>query len=177
MAIDDDDWDHQMEDYDSAGPSHITGAWAGTEAYPLGNAGLPIPVELASESQPPVQSAIPELAGLHCEPHIPHGSGDAEYRLIDAAGRVVAIIDPEMAFDAPADVAEALVVSARAHAGDPVMSAAHDMLAALKATRPALILLGNYIGNEWPGGGGIDAFDRCEIIGSVRTAIDKAEGR
>ena len=35
----------------------------------------------------------------------------------------------------------------------------------------ALELLGNYIGNEWKGGGGIAAFDRCAIIGKLREAM------
>jgi len=38
--------------------------------------------------------------------HIPRGSGDAEYHIVTSEGTVVAIIDPNMAFDDPADLAE-----------------------------------------------------------------------
>ncbi|MCW5697351.1 MAG: hypothetical protein KIS96_11550 [Bauldia sp.] len=37
------------------------------------------------------------FAGYTVEPHIPHGSGDAEFRIVDGE-RVIAIIDPDMAF-------------------------------------------------------------------------------
>ena len=68
--------------------------------------------------------------------------------------------------------------------GDPVIpskanaamfAASPDMFAALEKATPALILLGNYIGNEWRGGGGIESFDRCGIIEEIRAAIAKAK--
>lgn len=49
------------------------------------------------------------------------------------------------------------------------------MLALLERAIPQLILLGNYIGNEWPGGGGIEAFDRCALIGDVRALLSELE--
>jgi hypothetical protein len=49
------------------------------------------------------------------------------------------------------------------------------LLAALKETITPLILLGDYIGNEWEGKIGIPAFDRCAIIGRVRVAIATGE--
>lgn len=51
-----------------------------------------------------------------------------------------------------------------------------DLIAALRATIPALVLLGDYIGNEHKGKIGIPAFDRCAIIGQAKDAIDHAEG-
>ena len=69
--------------------------------------------------------------------------------------------------------------------GDPVIpakenaamfAAGPDLLAALEKTIPALVLLGNFIGNEWHGGGGINSFDRCALIGEIRAAIAKAKG-
>lgn len=50
-----------------------------------------------------------------------------------------------------------------------------DILSALKAAQAPLILLGNYIGNEWPGGGGILPFDRCAAVLSVHNAIAALE--
>ena len=45
------------------------------------------------------------------------------------------------------------------------------LVEALRDAIPALILLGNYIGNDWKGGGGIEAFDRCAIIGQARALL------
>jgi hypothetical protein len=40
-------------------------------------------------------------------PHIPHGSGDAEYRILAMPSRIpVAVIDPEMVLDDPSEVAD-----------------------------------------------------------------------
>jgi hypothetical protein len=44
--------------------------------------------------------------------HIPKGSADAEYRIVDLASDnhdVVAIIDPHQIYDDPSDVAEEIV--------------------------------------------------------------------
>jgi hypothetical protein len=51
-----------------------------------------------------------------------------------------------------------------------------DLIVALRATIHALVLLGDYIGNEHKGKIGIPAFDRCAIIGQAKDAIDHAEG-
>jgi hypothetical protein len=51
-----------------------------------------------------------------------------------------------------------------------------DLVAAGRAALPALILLGDFIGNTYGGKTGIAAFDRCEVITNLRTAIDAAEG-
>ena len=41
------------------------------------------------------------------EAHIPHGSGDAEYLIIEVTtGAVVALVDPHMLLDDPLKVAE-----------------------------------------------------------------------
>ncbi|MHB1869631.1 MAG: hypothetical protein ACYCT1_02085 [Steroidobacteraceae bacterium] len=50
-----------------------------------------------------------------------------------------------------------------------------DLVASLRATIPALVLLGDYIGNEHKGKAGIPAFDRCAIIGQAKGAIAHAE--
>ena len=50
-----------------------------------------------------------------------------------------------------------------------------DLIASLRATLPALVLLGDYIGNEHKGKIGIPAFDRCAIIGQAKDAIEHAE--
>ena len=50
-----------------------------------------------------------------------------------------------------------------------------DLIASLRATIPALVLLGDYIGNEHKGKVGIPAFDRCAIIGQAKDAIEHAE--
>jgi hypothetical protein len=54
------------------------------------------------------------------------------------------------------------------------MTVAPKLLAALEEVIIPLILLGDYIGNEWEGKTGIPAFDRCAIIGRVRDAIASA---
>lgn len=56
------------------------------------------------------------------------------------------------------------------------VTAERDALAeALRETRQPLILLGNYIGNEYAGGGGIPAFDRRAIIGRCAAALADAD--
>lgn len=53
------------------------------------------------------------------EAHIPHGSGDADYRLFlkDKAGKkaVIASVDPECIMDNAGDIAEKLAVAITAH--------------------------------------------------------------
>ena len=56
-----------------------------------------------------------------------------------------------------------------------IFTAAPDLIRVLGKAIPALILLGNYIGNEWHGGGGIESFDRCAIIGEARAILAKAK--
>jgi hypothetical protein len=53
--------------------------------------------------------------------------------------------------------------------------AARAMLAALKECQPALIRLGDFIGNKHDGSNGIGAFDRCAIIGRCLDAMRAAE--
>lgn len=52
-----------------------------------------------------------------------------------------------------------------------------DLIASLRATIPALVLLGDHIGNEHKGKIGIPAFDRCAIIGQAKDVIEHAERR
>ncbi|WP_192361444.1 hypothetical protein [Mesorhizobium mediterraneum] len=42
LAIEDNDWSGQKEDYESSGESHVTGIWEGAEAAYLGPA-IPVP--------------------------------------------------------------------------------------------------------------------------------------
>jgi hypothetical protein len=51
------------------------------------------------------------------------------------------------------------------------------LLTALEATLPALIRLGDFVGNVDTGGAsGLGTIDRCAIIHQVRDAIDKSRG-
>jgi len=52
---------------------------------------------------------------------------------------------------------------------------APDLLAAAQAALPALVLLGDYIGNAFAGKTGIPAFDRCAVIDDLKNAIAAAE--
>lgn len=55
--------------------------------------------------------------------------------------------------------------------------AAKDMLAALEASVPALVRLGDFVGNVDEGGAsGQGRIDRCAILLAVRDAIAKAKG-
>lgn len=48
------------------------------------------------------------------EPHIPHGSGDAEHRIIDReTGTVIATIDPNMVLEDPGEFARFIVEACR----------------------------------------------------------------
>jgi hypothetical protein len=69
------------------------------------------------------------------------------------------------------EAAEARLVACETRNGAMLMT----LLAALRETITPLILLGDYIGNEWEGKTGIPAFDRCAIIGRVRAAIATGE--
>jgi len=52
LAIDDEDWFNQKEDYESAGPTYLTGVWPGNDtAYCV--PALAIPPEFAHEGGPP----------------------------------------------------------------------------------------------------------------------------
>jgi hypothetical protein len=59
--------------------------------------------------------------------------------------------------------------------GSALEKTTRDLIASLRATIPALVLLGDYIGNEHKGKIGILAFDRCAIIGQAKDAIEHAE--
>jgi hypothetical protein len=50
-----------------------------------------------------------------------------------------------------------------------------DLLAAARAALPALVLLGDYIGNTFGGKRGIGPFDRCAIIAGLKDAIAATE--
>jgi hypothetical protein len=61
---------------------------------------------------------------------------------------------------------------ARLETARAVNEEAPDVLATLRDARQAVVLLGNYIGNAWLGGGGIPAFDRCELIERINALLD-----
>jgi hypothetical protein len=80
---------------------------------------------------------------------------------------------------AHAILAEVAACASRALAG--YLAAARltgrdDLVAAGRAALPALILLGDFIGNTFGGKPGIPAFDRCQLIADLNTAISAAEG-
>ena len=57
-----------------------------------------------------------------------------------------------------------------------LVRAAPDLLAALEAAIPALIRLGDFVGNVDPGGvSGLGQIDRCALIAQARQAISKAK--
>lgn len=58
-----------------------------------------------------------------------------------------------------------------------LIAAAPELLAALQATLSPLILLGDFIGNEFSGSAGIEPFNRCEIILNAINAIARATGQ
>ena len=49
LALEHDDWEHCEEDYDSSGPEHVTGVWAGTKAYQGRSFRVPIQFQDRSE--------------------------------------------------------------------------------------------------------------------------------
>lgn len=60
FALESEDWEKAAKDYDSSGPTYVTGAWAG-EVEPYTSDGLPIPAEYeygarnrAATAEPPV---------------------------------------------------------------------------------------------------------------------------
>jgi len=59
--------------------------------------------------------------------------------------------------------------------GSVLEKTTRDLVAARRATIPALVLLGDYIGNAHKGKIGIPAFDRCAIIGQAKDVIEHAE--
>lgn len=62
--------------------------------------------------------------------------------------------------------------------GGSLVTAAAEMLDALRQAVKPLERLGDFIGNVDAGGAsGLGPFDRCEILLAVRRAIAKAEGR
>lgn len=73
------------------------------------------------------------------------------------------------------DAVRAAIAKAKAELDAPPASTIADLIEALRATIPALTLLGNHIGNKWGGGDGIKAFDRCEIILNAKNALQKLE--
>lgn len=81
-------------------------------------------------------------------------------QILSLKADIVARLDPWRGDDKPEMDANARL-----------LAAAPMLLGALEATLPALVLLGNYIGNEWKGGGGIEPFDRCLLIERINACI------
>ena len=78
LAIEDDDWEGQKEDYESAGETYVTGAWAG-DVPPYSLPALPIPSHFTEELQRKAEHfevllgllkifALPPDAGMADEP-------------------------------------------------------------------------------------------------------------
>jgi hypothetical protein len=72
---------------------------------------------------------------------------------------------------------ERVAIAFECEANARLIGAAPELLAALEAAIPALIRLGDFIGNTDTGGAsGQGPFDRCAILVQVRDAISKARG-
>ena len=63
------------------------------------------------------------------------------------------------------------VIAPAAEGGQPATT---ELLAAARAAIPALVLLGDFIGNTFDGKAGIPAFDRCAVILALRKGLAKA---
>lgn len=104
---------------------------------------------------------------------------DGEWHIEDATDSRIVSRHPEFPDDEEYVVCDAESSDAALTEWDgpnlKLIAKAPKMLALLERAIPQLILLGNYIGNEWPGGGGIEAFDRCALIGDVRALLSSLE--
>lgn len=56
FAMENEDWADEKKDYDSAGPTRVTGAWAGSVAYEADQ--LPVPVDDAANATSLMAEAI-----------------------------------------------------------------------------------------------------------------------
>jgi hypothetical protein len=107
--------------------------------------------------------------GIHLEP----GSADGYWHIVDADsdnGDTLAVVDP---YGFGEDLGWDVDAIAR------LVAAAPDLLAALRAALPAVIRLGDFIGNgdiEVPVSG-LAINDRCAIVAQIRAALAKAEGK
>lgn len=103
------------------------------------------------------------------EAHIPHGSGDAEWRVIDAQGNVVAIVDPNMLCDNETTFAEP---QAR------LIASAPELLAALKVAAPYVEAELDYLLSAVKDDPktGSEAEKARGVFAQILSAIAKAEG-
>lgn len=74
------------------------------------------------------------------------------------------------------DSSDVATLTQASHADARLIAAAPELLAALEAAIPALIRLGDFVGNVDPGGAsGMGRIDRCALILQAREAIAKAK--
>jgi len=108
LAIEDDDWSEQKEDYESSGETHVTGAWPGVDtAYRV--AALTVPSQVGETLQRKADHFETLLDILKVLAHAPDGApSDPPFwrqRADTAIAKAEAILsgarDPEIAGGAP----------------------------------------------------------------------------
>lgn len=108
LAVEDDEWSEQKEDYESSGETYVTGAWPG-EDIAYRTAGLPLPSQFGEMLQRKANHFESLLGILKLLAHTPDGAApDAPFwrqRADAAIARAEAILtgarDPVVEGDAP----------------------------------------------------------------------------
>lgn len=95
LAIEDDDWEGQKEDYESAGETYVTGAWAGGVS-PYSVPALPVPSHFGESVQRKAEHFEVLLGLLKIFAHAPEGDPADElawrHRAHAAIGKAEAIL-------------------------------------------------------------------------------------
>ena len=95
LAIEDDDWEGQKEDYESAGETYVAGAWAG-EVSPYSVPALPVPSHFGESLQRKAEHFEVLIGLLKIFAHAPEGDPADElawrHRAQAAIGKAEAIL-------------------------------------------------------------------------------------
>lgn len=95
LAVEDDDWEGQKEDYESAGETYVTGAWAG-DVSPYSVPALPVPSHFGESVQRKAEHFEVLLGLLKIFAHAPEGDPADElagrHRAHAAIGKAEAIL-------------------------------------------------------------------------------------
>jgi hypothetical protein len=95
LAIEDDDWEGQKEDYESAGETYVTSAWAG-DVSPYSVPALPVPSHFGESLQRKAEHFEVLLGLLKIFAHAPEGDPADElawrHRAQAAIGKAEAIL-------------------------------------------------------------------------------------